>query len=121
MTSRHRAPFASAPAKKTSVGPRPDDRQARGPSRVSSRLDSTGTNHTVGMVQIQARFACRQGSLPLARSQAPEHRVERLPERRSGHVGVPGARDKQTAQPGQAPNELSENVGVEVGDLSARD
>ena len=60
-------------------------------------------------------------SARVAWSQAPEHHVERLPERRSGRVGVAGARDEQTAQQRQASDEVSEDVGVEVDDLAARD
>src|ERR1017187_5442450 len=115
------SPFASAPAKKTSVGPRPDDRQARGPSRVSNLSDSMSIKHTRSRHPRQTRFACWHGLLPLAWRQTSEHRVDRLPECRSGHIGVAGARDEQTAQQRQTPDEVNENVGVKVDDLASRD
>jgi len=61
------------------------------------------------------------GLVPLVWSQTSEHRVERQSERRSGLVGVAGARDQQAAQPDQASDEVSEKAWVEVDDLAARD
>ena len=55
----HKSWFANAPAKKTIVGPWPEDCQARGPSRVSSISDSMGIKHTAGMLEGQEAVRTR--------------------------------------------------------------
>src|SRR5260370_41978043 len=100
------------------VGPLPDDRHARGPSRVSSLLHSMGIKHTHSMYSL-ASPVCSPGSARLAWRQTSEHRVERLPERRPGHVVVVGARDEQTAQPRVTPDEVNEDAGAETGTPAA--
>src|ERR1700733_2897026 len=122
MTSRHRSWFASAPAKKTSAGPWPDDCQATGPSRVSSIPDSMSIKHPPGMREGQGSLAGERflRLLPRVLGQAAEHRLDRGPECRLGHVGVVGAGDEQPGDPRQAADEIRERVRVKLDELATR-